>query len=152
MSFFWGGEGGVLINTHKGFLWYVLYLKMWALVERFIQMLHWRSLLVHLSSSLFVRKHRSLHLTIKLQYRSRCTRIVALCVCCLTCSCIIEYKKFSRVSFCDDSLLWPLSSRTGHSWLVVHHFRNSSILSVLSALIALFQCACVSSSILVQFY
>ena len=65
---------------------------------------------------------------------------------------------YSRVSFCDgsfydDSLLRPLSSRTEHSRIVVHHCRNSSILSVLSALLALFRCACVSSfSILVQFF
>ena len=60
------------------------------------------------------------------------------------------------VSFCDgsfyDSLLRPLSSRTEHSRLVVRHCRNSSVLSLLSALLALVRCACVSSySILVQF-
>ena len=65
---------------------------------------------------------------------------------------------YSRISFCevsfyDDSLLRPLSSRTEHSRLVVHHCRNSSVLSVLSALLALFRCACASSySILVQFF
>jgi len=65
---------------------------------------------------------------------------------------------YSRVSFCDgsfysDSLLQPLSSWTKHSRLVVHHCRNSSVPSLLSALLALFQCACVSSfSILVQFF
>ena len=65
---------------------------------------------------------------------------------------------YSGVLFCDgslydDSLLRPLSSRTEHSRLVVHHCRNSSVLSVLSALLALFRCACVSSFyILVQFF
>ena len=65
---------------------------------------------------------------------------------------------YSRVSFCDglfydSSLLWPLSSRTEDSGLVVHHCRNSRVLSLLSVLLALFQCACVSSfSILVQFF
>ena len=65
---------------------------------------------------------------------------------------------YSRVSFCDgsfydDSLLRPLSSRIEHSRLVVHHCRNSGVLSVLSALLALFRCACVSSfSILLQFF
>jgi len=64
---------------------------------------------------------------------------------------------YSRVLFCDgsfycDSLLRNLSSRTEHSRLVLHHCRNSSVLSVLSALLALFQCPCVSSfSILVRF-
>ena len=51
---------------------------------------------------------------------------------------------YSRVSFYDDSLLRPLSSWIEHSQLVVHHCRNSSVLSLLSALLALFQCACVS--------
>ena len=70
----------------------------------------------------------------------------------------IAISKYSRISFCDgsfydDSLLWPLSSRTEHSRLVVHHCHNSSVLSILSALLALFPCACVSSfSILVQFF
>ena len=70
----------------------------------------------------------------------------------------VQVCKYSRVSFCDgsfydDSLLWPLSSQTQHSRLVVHHCRNSSVLSLLSALPALFQCACVSSfSISVQFF
>jgi hypothetical protein len=65
---------------------------------------------------------------------------------------------YSRFSFCDgsfydDSLLRPLSSRTEHSRLVVPHCRNSSVHYLLSALLALFRCACVSShSILVQFY
>jgi hypothetical protein len=40
-----------------------------------------------------------------------------------------------------------------HSRLVVHRCRNSSVLSQLSALLALFRCACVSSfPILVQFF
>ena len=66
--------------------------------------------------------------------------------------------KHSKVSFCDgsfwdDSLLRPMSSRTEHSRLMVSHCRNLSILSVLSALLALFRCACVSSfSILVHFF
>ena len=52
--------------------------------------------------------------------------------------------------FYDDSLLQPLSIWTEHSRLVVHHCHNWSILSVLSALLPLFQCASVSSfSILV---
>jgi len=56
-------------------------------------------------------------------------------------------------SFYDDSLLQPLSSRIEHSRLVVHHCRNSSVLSALSALLSLFRCACVSScSVLVQFF
>jgi len=64
---------------------------------------------------------------------------------------------YSRVSFCEgsfyDSRLQPLSSRTEHSRLVVHHRRNSTVLSVLSALLALFRCAGVSYfSILVQFF
>ena len=65
--------------------------------------------------------------------------------------------KYSTVSFCDgsfydDSLLRPLSSPTEHSRLVMRHCRNSSVLSLLSALLALFRCACVSSyTILVQF-
>jgi len=50
-------------------------------------------------------------------------------------------------------VLRPLSSRTDHSRLVVHHCRNSSVLSLLSALLALFRCACVYSfSIFVQFF
>ena len=58
--------------------------------------------------------------------------------------------KYSRVSFCDgsfydDSLLRSLSSRTEHSRLVVHHCRNSSVLSLLIELLALFRCACVYS-------
>jgi len=52
---------------------------------------------------------------------------------------------FSDGSFYDDSVLRPLSSRTVHSRLVVHHCRNSTVLSLLSALPALFRCACVSS-------
>jgi hypothetical protein len=65
---------------------------------------------------------------------------------------------YSRVSFCDaslydDSILRPLSSRTEHSWLVMHYSRNSSVLSLLSVLLTRFRCACVSSySVLVQFY
>ena len=64
--------------------------------------------------------------------------------------CDKHVRKYSRVSFCDssfydDSLLRPLSSRSEHSRLVVQHCRNSSVLSVLSALLALFQCTCVSS-------
>ena len=61
--------------------------------------------------------------------------------------------RFATVPFYDDSRLRPLSSRTQHSRLVAHHCPNSSGLSVLSALLALFQCAHVSSfSILVQFF
>ena len=65
--------------------------------------------------------------------------------------------KYSRVSFCDgsfydDSLLRPLSIRTEHSRIVVHHCRNSSVLSVLTALLALFRCAYVSFSIFVQLF
>jgi len=60
---------------------------------------------------------------------------------------------YRRVMFYNNSLSRPLSSRTVHSRLVVHHCRNSSILSLLSVLLALFRCACVSSfSILVQFF
>ena len=60
---------------------------------------------------------------------------------------------FWNGSFYDDSLLRPLSSRIEHSRIVVHHCRNSSVLSVLSALLALFRCAPVSSfSILVKFF
>ena len=60
--------------------------------------------------------------------------------------------KYCRVWFCDgsfydDSLLRHLSSRTEHSRLAVHHCRNSSVLSLLSALLALFRCACDSFSI-----
>ena len=48
------------------------------------------------------------------------------------------------------SLLRLLSSWTEHSRLVVRHCRNSSVLSLL---LALFRCACVSSfSILVHFF
>ena len=71
---------------------------------------------------------------------------------------LLLQNEYSRVSFCkglfyDDLLLQPLSSRTEHSQLVVHHCRNSSILSLLSVLLALFRCACVSSfSILVHFF
>jgi len=67
-------------------------------------------------------------------------------------------KKYSRVSFCDgsfydDSLLRPLAIPTKHSRLVVHQCRNSSVISLLSALLALSRCACVSAfSILVQFF
>jgi len=66
---------------------------------------------------------------------------------------IYRGEKYSRVSFYDDSLLRLLSSRTEHSRLVVHRCRNSSDLSLLSALLALFQCACLYSfSILVQLF
>jgi hypothetical protein len=71
---------------------------------------------------------------------------------------IISFTKCSRASFYDssfydDSLLRPLSSRTEHFRLVVHHCRNSSVLSLLRGLLVLFRCACVSSfSILVQFF
>jgi hypothetical protein len=65
------------------------------------------------------------------------------------CSLIHTYLRtiYSRVSFCDgsfydDSLLRPLSSRTEHCRLVVHRRRNSSVLSLLSALLALFRCVC----------
>ena len=59
---------------------------------------------------------------------------------------------FRDGSFYDDSLLWPSSSRTEHSRLVLHHCRNSSTPSLLSALLALFRCARVSSfSISVRF-
>jgi len=49
-------------------------------------------------------------------------------------------KNTSRVSYCngsfyDDSLLRSLSSWTEHSRLVVHHCRNSSVPSLLSALL-----------------
>jgi hypothetical protein len=54
------------------------------------------------------------------------------------------------VSFYDDSLLRPLSSRTVHYRLALHHCRNSSVLSVLSALLALFRCACVVGEIALQ--
>ena len=43
----------------------------------------------------------------------------------------INIEEYSRVSFYDDSLLRPLSSRTEHSRLVVHHCRNSSVLALL---------------------
>jgi len=57
----------------------------------------------------------------------------------------------SRFSFCDgsfydDSLLRPFSSRNDHSRLVVRHCRNLSVLFLLSALLTLSRCACVSSS------
>jgi len=70
----------------------------------------------------------------------------------------LSTQKYSRVSFCDgsfydDSLLRTLSSPFEDSRLVVHHCRNSSVLSLISALLALCRCACVFSySILVQFY
>jgi len=69
--------------------------------------------------------------------------------------CRIMYSRvsFYKGSFYDNSLLRPLSNRTEHSRLVVHHCRNSSTLSLLSALLALFWCACVSYfSILLQFF
>ena len=58
-------------------------------------------------------------------------------------------KRYSRVSFCDglfydDSLLRPLSSRTEYSRIVVRQCRDSSILSLFSAFLVLFRCACVS--------
>jgi hypothetical protein len=66
---------------------------------------------------------------------------------------------YSRVSFSDglfydDSLLRPVSSRTDHCRLVVHHCRNSSVLYLLSALLAIFRCAYVFFSffILLQFF
>jgi len=64
--------------------------------------------------------------------------------------------KYSRVShydgsFYDDSLLQRLSSRTGHLRLVVHHYRKSSVPSILSALLALFRCV-FSFPILAQFF
>ena len=71
---------------------------------------------------------------------------------------VLSFAKYSRVSFCDgsfydDSLLWPLSSWTEHYWFVVHRCHNSSVLSLLSVLLPLFQCACVSYLyILVQFF
>ena len=54
---------------------------------------------------------------------------------------------YRRVSFCDgsfydDSLLRLSPNRTEHSRLVMHHCRNSSVLSLLSALLALFRCEC----------
>jgi ABC-type maltose transport system permease subunit len=57
-------------------------------------------------------------------------------------------------SLCNDgSLLQPLPSQTEHYRLVVHHCRNSSILSLFTAFLVLFQCPCVSYlSILVQFF
>ena len=61
--------------------------------------------------------------------------------------------KYSRVSICDDSLIQPLLSRTEHSRLVERHCRKSSVLLLLSALLAVFWCTCVSYfSILVQFF
>ena len=61
--------------------------------------------------------------------------------------------RFCDGSFYDDSLLRHLSSRTEYTRLVVRHCRNSSVLSVLSALLALFRCACVYVySILVRFF
>ena len=64
---------------------------------------------------------------------------------------------YSRVPFCnrsfyDDSPLRHLSSQTEHYRHVVHHCHNSSVISLLSALLALFRCAHVSSfSILVPY-
>jgi len=55
-------------------------------------------------------------------------------------------------SFYDDSLSRPMSSLNEHSRLVVHYCRKSSVLSLLSAFLALFRCACVSFPILVQFF
>jgi len=54
---------------------------------------------------------------------------------------MLDYKFiYSKVSFCDgsfydDSHLRRLSSRTEHFRLVVHRCRNSSVLSLLSALL-----------------
>ena len=59
-----------------------------------------------------------------------------------TCYTPDDFSKYSRVSFYDDSLLRPLPSRTEHFRLVVHHCRNSSVLSLLSALLYLFRCVC----------
>jgi hypothetical protein len=63
------------------------------------------------------------------------------------------------IIFIFTSTVWSrfatihFSSRTEHSRLVVHHCRSSSVRSLLSALLALFWFACVSSfSILVKFY
>jgi hypothetical protein len=76
----------------------------------------------------------------------------------LSCKSCTVNMNYSSVSFCDgsfydDSLLQLLSSRTEHSRLVVHYCRNSSVLSLFSALQALFRCACVSYfSVLVQFF
>jgi len=73
-------------------------------------------------------------------------------------SLIYGLDKYIRVSFCDvsfydDSLLRLFSSRTEHYRLVMHHCLNSSVLSLLSALLALFRCACFSSiSVLVQLF
>jgi hypothetical protein len=67
-------------------------------------------------------------------------------------------KECSRVSFCDgsfydDLLVRPLPSLTEHSRIEVHHCRNSSVLSLSSAFLALFRCACVSYfSILVHLF
>jgi len=92
--------------------------------------------------------HISVNLSCKLMpFESECVYIY-----------IYTHTHTQRVSFCDssfydNSLLQPLSSRTEHSRLVVRHCRNSSVLSLLSVLLALFRCACVSSfSILVQFF
>ena len=77
---------------------------------------------------------------------------------CWECTNLPHSSVYRRVSFCDgsfydDSLLRPLSSRTEHTRLVMHHCRKSSVLSLLSTLLALFRCACFSSfSILVQFF
>ena len=61
--------------------------------------------------------------------------------------------RFATVSFYDVSLLPHMSSRTEHSRLVVHLCRNSSVLSLLNALLAILRCTCISSySILVQFF
>jgi hypothetical protein len=72
-----------------------------------------------------------------------------------TSTCLTRYSRvsFGDGSFYDDSLLRSLPSRPEHSRHVVHHCRNSSVLSVLSALLALFWCARVPYfSILVQFF
>ena len=90
-----------------------------------------------------------------------CSEHRGVCIITGTPSDIITQRNFiqySKVSFCDgsfydDSLIRLVSSRTEHSRLAVHHYRNSSILPLFSALLALFRCARVSSfSILAQFF
>ena len=64
----------------------------------------------------------------------------------------IQQGFFLRWFVLRHSLLPRLSSRTKHYRPLVHHCRNSNVLSLLSALLALFRCACVSFfSISVQF-
>ena len=55
-------------------------------------------------------------------YRHRCTICVTDGEVSRTRDCCVSICKYSGVSFYDDSLSRPLSSRTGHSRLVVHHF------------------------------